>query len=76
MKVFGVYSRFRDRVFPCEENFASASCGSLTAASAVQAFNALLEKMGAGLAASTRWSFADKRNLDFRFLHAPLVAAA
>src|SRR5258708_10812632 len=33
---FGIYSRFRDRVFPCEENFASAGCGSLTAAPAPQ----------------------------------------
>ena len=65
-EVFGVYSRFRDRVFPCEENFASASCGSLTAASAVQAFNA--SKNGGGVGANARWSFADK-HLDFG-LHA------
>ncbi|MGC2270578.1 MAG: hypothetical protein WA539_01255, partial [Candidatus Sulfotelmatobacter sp.] len=38
-EVFGVYSRFRDRVFPCAENFASPDCGSLAAASALQAYN-------------------------------------
>jgi hypothetical protein len=61
-EIFGVYSRFRDRVFPCEENFASASCGTLTAASAVQAFNS--SKNGGGIGANARWSF-DNKHLDF-----------
>jgi hypothetical protein len=65
-EVFGVFSRFRDRVFPCEENFASASCGSLAAASAVQAFNS--SKNGGGVGANARWSF-DRKRLDFG-LHA------
>lgn len=65
-EVFGIYSRFRDRVFPCEENFASAGCGSLTAASAVQAFNS--SRNGGGLGANARWSFYNKR-IDFG-LHA------
>jgi hypothetical protein len=65
-EIFGVYSRFRDRVFPCEENFASAGCGSLAAASAVQAFNS--SKNGGGFGANARWSFANKR-IDFG-LHA------
>src|SRR5258708_23916118 len=65
-EIFGVYSRFRDRVFPCEENFASAGCGSLAAASAAQAFNS--SKNGGGFGANARWSFANK-HVDFG-LHA------
>jgi hypothetical protein len=65
-EIFGIYSRFRDRVFPCEENFASAGCGSLAAASAAQAFNS--SKNGGGFGANARWSFANKR-VDFG-LHA------
>jgi hypothetical protein len=65
-EIFGIFSRFRDRVFPCEENFASAACGSLTAASAVQAFNSSTN--GGGIGANARWSFAQK-HVDFG-LHA------
>jgi hypothetical protein len=61
-EVFGIYSRFRDRVFPCAENYASAGCGTLTAASAVQAYNA--GKNGGGIGANARWSF-DHKHLDF-----------
>jgi hypothetical protein len=61
-EVFGVYSRFRDRIFPCEENFASAGCGGLTAASAIDAFNS--SKNGGGVGANARWSFANK-HVDF-----------
>jgi hypothetical protein len=60
-EVFGIYSRFRDRIFPCAENFASAACGSLAAASAVQAFNA--GKNGGGFGANARWSF-DHKHID------------
>src|ERR1022692_1503360 len=65
-EVFGIFSRFRDRIFPCEENFASAACGSLAAASAVQAFNSSTN--GGGIGANARWSFAQK-HVDFG-LHA------
>jgi hypothetical protein len=65
-EVFGIFSRFRDRVFPCAENFASAACGSLAAASAVQAFNSSTN--GGGIGANARWSFAQK-HVDFG-LHA------
>ncbi len=61
-EVFGVYSRFRDRIFPCAENFASVACGSLAAASAVQAYNS--SKNGGGVGANARWSVADK-HVDF-----------
>src|SRR6202035_5490406 len=61
-EVFGIYSRFRDRVFPCQENFASAGCGTLAAASAVQAYNASTN--GGGVGANARWSF-DHKHVDF-----------
>ncbi len=57
-EVFGVYSRFRDRVFPCEEGFASPACGSLTAPSAILAYNS--SKNGGGFGANARWSFDNK----------------
>jgi len=57
-EVFGVYSRFRDRVFPCEENFASPACGSMTAPSAILAYNS--SKNGGGMGANARWSFDNK----------------
>jgi hypothetical protein len=60
-EVFGLVDRFTDRVFPCVENYASAACGSLTAApaSAVNAFNA--SKEGGGFGANARWRFANNR---------------
>ncbi|HKH97570.1 MAG TPA: hypothetical protein VJ999_00560 [Candidatus Sulfotelmatobacter sp.] len=57
-EVFGLLDRFSDRVFPCVENFASPSCGSLTAASAAGAYNA--SKSGGGIGASARWNIAKK----------------
>lgn len=61
-EIFGVYSRFRDRIFPCEENFASTACGALTAPSAALAYNS--SKNGGGFGANARWSFLNRR-LDF-----------
>jgi hypothetical protein len=57
-EVFGLFDRFADRVFPCGENFASVSCGSLTAPSAVQAYNS--SKNGGGFGANARWTFDNK----------------
>jgi len=65
-EVFGIYSRFRDRVFPCEENFASTACGALSAPSAALAYNS--SKNAGGFGANARWSFANK-HVDFG-LHA------
>ncbi len=67
-EVFGVYSRFRDRVFPCGEVAPSVSCGGQTVgvASSVGAFNS--SKDGGGFGANARWSFAQK-HIDFG-LHA------
>ncbi len=63
-EIFGVYTRFRDRVFPCEDVSATATClGSSTAGpNALGAYNASVNGGGAG--ANVRWSFVNKK-LDF-----------
>lgn len=63
-EIFGVYSRFRDRVFPCEDVAATTVCGSATKAgpNATGAFNS--SKNGGGFGANARWSFAHK-HIDF-----------
>jgi len=67
-EIFGVLSRFRDRIFPCAEASASsattgAPCGTtIVAPTAAQAYDA--SKTGGGFGANARWSFANKR-LDF-----------
>jgi Skp family chaperone for outer membrane proteins len=57
-EVFGIFDRFRDRVFPCVENFASTACGSSAAANADDAYNA--SKNGGGIGANARWAFDNK----------------
>jgi len=57
-EVFGLLDRFTDRVFPCVENFASAACGTLTAASPAGAYNS--SKNGGGIGASARWDIAHR----------------
>ena len=61
-EVFGVYARFRDRAFPCEEASATFPCLGLTSPSAIGAFNN--SKDGGGVGANARWSF-DKKHIDF-----------
>jgi hypothetical protein len=65
-EVFGVYSRFRDRVFPCGEASTTFPCGGATGTStspnATGAYNSSTD--GGGFGANARWSFAAKR-LDF-----------
>jgi hypothetical protein len=61
-EVFGIYSRFRDRVFPCGDNSASTTCDGVTGATALEAFND--SKNGGGVGANARWSFFNK-HLDF-----------
>ncbi|HEV2399223.1 MAG TPA: hypothetical protein VGS27_19915 [Candidatus Sulfotelmatobacter sp.] len=63
-EIFGVYSRFRDRVFPCEDVSATTTClGASTAGpNALGAYNASVN--GGGIGANARWSFVNKR-LDF-----------
>jgi hypothetical protein len=64
-EVFGLYSRFRDRIFPCGEVASSTTlCGGSTVAgaNALGAYNA--SKNGGGIGANARWSF-DNKHLDF-----------
>jgi len=68
-ELFGVYTRFRDRIFPCAEASTTivTPCGAtVTAPSAMLAHN--VSSNGGGLGANARWSFANK-HLDFG-LHA------
>ena len=55
-EVFGLFDRFRDRVFPCGEVSATGTCGgqAVGVTSAVGAYNA--SKNGGGIGASARWS--------------------
>jgi hypothetical protein len=56
-EIFGLYDRFTDRVFPCEEYQDNPTlCAGLTSASAFGAYNA--SKNGGGVGASARWNFA------------------
>jgi hypothetical protein len=61
-EVFGIYSRFRDRVFLCGDNSSSTLCEGVTGASALGAYNN--SKDGGGVGANIRWSFFNK-HLDF-----------
>src|SRR3984957_5806203 len=63
-EVYGGYSRFRDRVFPCEDVTATAFCDGSTVAgpNALGAYNA--SKNGGGIGANARWSF-DNKHIDF-----------
>ncbi len=65
-EVFGVYSRFRDRIFPCGETATGTPCGTGTGPNASGSFNSSVS--GGGIGANARWSF-DKKRLDFG-LHA------
>jgi hypothetical protein len=59
-EVFGLLSRFRDRVFPCEDVTATTLCGGSTTAGP----NALLAnnvaRNGGGFGANARWTFDNK----------------
>ncbi len=60
-EVFGLFDRFRDRVFPCGEVASTTTlCGGSTVAgvNALGAYNA--SKNGGGVGASARWAFANK----------------
>lgn len=61
-EVFGLYDRFRDRVFPCGEiaNATTATCGgsSVAGVNALGAYNA--SKNGGGIGANARWNFDNK----------------
>src|SRR6202035_2093218 len=61
-EVFGVYARFRDRAFPCEDIAATTVCDGTTGPNPMGAFNS--SRNGGGIGANARWSFAKKR-MDF-----------
>jgi len=52
-EVFGLFDRFRDRVFPCGE--VSPTCAAVSAA---RVYNS--SKNGGGIGANARWTFYDK----------------
>ncbi|HEY3972009.1 MAG TPA: hypothetical protein VGM18_03340 [Candidatus Sulfotelmatobacter sp.] len=59
-EVFGILDRFQDRVFPCGEVLATATCGgqAVGVTSAVGAYNA--SKTGGGAGASARFDIAKR----------------
>lgn len=61
-EVFGIFARFRDRVFPCAEASATFPCGGSTLPTSFGAYNS--SKNGGGVGANARWSFVNK-HLDF-----------
>jgi hypothetical protein len=61
-EIFGVFARFRDRAFPCEDVLSTTVCGTGTGPNASGAFNS--SRNGGGFGANARWSFLKKR-LDF-----------
>ncbi len=63
-EIFGIYSRFRDRIYPCIDIATTTVCGSSTTPgpNATTAFNS--SGNGGGFGANARWSF-DKKRLDF-----------
>jgi hypothetical protein len=64
-EVFGIYSRFRDRVFPCGEvATATTLCGGSTVAGPNAIGATDVSTNGGGAGANVRWSFANK-HLDF-----------
>ncbi len=67
-EIFGIYSRFRDRIFPCIDVATTTVCGAATTPgpNATAAFNSSAN--GGGFGANARWSF-DKKRIDFG-LHA------
>jgi len=64
-EIFGVYSRFQDRIFPCAEASAAFPCGGSTKPVTIGAFNS--SESGGGFGANARWTFA--KRVDFG-LHA------
>lgn len=59
-EVFGIFSRFRDRVFPCQDIAATDLCGgsATPGPNALAAFND--SKSGGGAGANARWSVMNK----------------
>jgi hypothetical protein len=60
-EVFGLYDRFRDRIFPCGGVSSSATCNGVTGPTALGASSN--SKNGFGFGANARWTIA--KHLDF-----------
>jgi hypothetical protein len=58
-EVFGVFSQFRARVFPCATASKTSPCGGLTSPSTINAFND--SRTGGGVGANARVSVYQKR---------------
>lgn len=63
-EIYGIFARFRDRIFPCGEVPGTVSCAGMAdgVTSALEAYNS--SKNGGGIGANARWSF-DHKHLDF-----------
>src|SRR5208282_754211 len=57
-EIFGLYDRFTDRVFPCEDITTTTPCGTGTGPNPSNAYN--YSKNGGGVGASARWLFAKR----------------
>lgn len=57
-EVFGIFSRFRDRVYPCAGASSTKPCGGLTTPNGVNAFND--SRSGGGVGANARVSVYNK----------------
>lgn len=59
-EIFGLFDRFTDRIFPCQDIPSTTTCGTSTTPgpNPSGAFNA--SKNGGGLGANARWNFAHK----------------
>jgi len=67
-EIFGIYSRFRDRVFPCGEASTAIPCPTAANVTPNAALAHNVSTNGGGWGANARWSFANK-HVDFG-LHA------
>jgi hypothetical protein len=63
-EIFGIYSRFRDRVYPCGEVTSTETCAGQAAGVASGLLATNDSKNGGGFGANARWSF-DQKRLDF-----------
>jgi hypothetical protein len=65
-EIFGLYDRFTDRVFPCEDIASTTTCGGSTTPgpNPTDAFN--YSKNGGGVGASARWLFAKRLTLGLK----------
>jgi len=67
IEIFGVFSRFRDRLFPCATASVATPCGGLTTPSALEANNSTAN--GGGIGANLRADLLNKHlDIGFHFL--------